>query len=293
MPYMNQFAIITDSAADLNQQMVEELDVTVLPLHFLIQGKEHEDWPDRRAMHPKKLYDLLRQGEPAKTSAVNTQDYVNAMIPLLDAGRDILVLAFSSGLSATCQSAQIAAEELRGKYPERTICVVDTLCASLGQGLLVWHASKLRAEGKTMEEVRDWVEAHKNKIAHWFTVNDLHHLKRGGRISAATALVGTMLSIKPVLHVDDKGHLVSMSKARGRAAALKALVDKMEETVIDPVNQPIFIGHGDCEEDANKVAAMIKKRFGAEVKVISYVGPVTGCHAGPGVIALFFMGREK
>ena len=290
---MNQFAIITDSGADLPQYLVQELDVTALPLHFTIQGKEYADYPDRRDMDPHALYDLLRQGEMGKTAALNANDYMEIMTPMLEAGQDILVIAFSSGLSTTYQSSVIAAEELKETYPDRKIYTVDTLAASLGQGLLVWYASKMRAEGKSIEEVRDWLEEHKLNLAHWFTVDDLNHLKRGGRVSAATALVGTMLSIKPVLHVDDEGHLISMSKARGRSAALKALVDKMEEDAIDPANQTVFISHGDSEADARKVADMIKARMGVEVKVIDYVGPVIGCHAGPGVIALFYMGRKR
>ena len=290
---MNKFEIITDSGADLPQYLAEELDVSVLSLHFTIQGQEYADRPDRRDMEPHVLYDLLRQGEMGKTSALNAADYIETMTPMLEAGQDVLVIAFSSGLSATYQSSVIAVEELREKYPERRIYTVDTLAASLGQGLLVWHAAKLRDEGKSIEEVRDWLEDHKLNLAHWFTVDDLNHLKRGGRVSAATALVGTMLSIKPVLHVDDEGHLINVSKARGRAAALKALVDKMEEDAIDPANQTIFISHGDSEADARKVADMIRDRFGVEVKVIDFVGPVIGCHAGPGVIALFYLGRKR
>ena len=290
---MNQFAIITDSGADLPQYLAEELNVSVLPLHFTIQGKEYADLPDRRDMEPSALYDLLRQGEMGKTSALNANDYTEIITPMLEAGQDVLVLAFSSGLSTTYQSSVIAVEELREKYPDRKIYTVDTLAASLGQGLLVWYAAKMREEGKSIEEVRDWVEDHKLNLAHWFTVDDLNHLKRGGRVSAATALVGTMLSIKPVLHVDNEGHLINMSKARGRAASLKALVDKMEATAIDPANQTIFISHGDSEADAKKVADMVKERFGVEVKVIDYVGPVIGCHSGPGTIALFFLGSER
>ena len=290
---MNKFEIITDSGADLPQYLAEELDVSVLSLHFTIQGQGYADRPDRRDMEPHVLYDLLRQGEMGKTSALNAADYIETMTPMLEAGQDVLVIAFSSGLSATYQSSVIAVEELREKYPERRIYTVDTLAASLGQGLLVWHAAKLRDEGKSIEEVRDWLEDHKLNLAHWFTVDDLNHLKRGGRVSAATALVGTMLSIKPVLHVDDEGHLINVSKARGRAAALKALVDKMEEDAIDPANQTIFISHGDSEADARKVADMIRDRFGVEVKVIDFVGPVIGCHAGPGVIALFYLGRKR
>ena len=290
---MNQFAIITDSGADLPQYLAEELNVSVLPLHFTIQGKEYADLPDRRDMEPSALYDLLRQGEMGKTSALNANDYTEIITPMLEAGQDVLVLAFSSGLSTTYQSSVIAVEELREKYPDRKIYTVDTLAASLGQGLLVWYAAKMREEGKSIEEVRDWVEDNKLNLAHWFTVDDLNHLKRGGRVSAATALVGTMLSIKPVLHVDNEGHLINMSKARGRAASLKALVDKMEATAIDPANQTIFISHGDSEADAKKVADMVKERFGVEVKVIDYVGPVIGCHSGPGTIALFFLGSER
>ena len=290
---MNQFAIITDSGADLPQYLAEELNVSVLPLHFTIQGKEYADLPDRRDMEPSALYDLLRQGEMGKTSALNANDYTEIMTPVLEAGQDILVLAFSSGLSTTYQSSVIAVEELKEKYPDRKIYTVDTLAASLGEGLLVWYAAKMREEGKSIEEVRDWVEDHKLNLAHWFTVDDLNHLKRGGRVSAATALVGTMLSIKPVLHVDNEGHLINMSKARGRAASLKALVDKMEATVVDPASQTVFISHGDSEADAKKVADMVKERFGVEVKVIDYVGPVIGCHSGPGTIALFFLGSER
>lgn len=290
---MNQFAIITDSGADLPQYLAEELNVSVLPLHFTIQGKEYADLPDRRDMEPSALYDLLRQGEMGKTSALNANDYTERMTPMLEAGQDILVLAFSSGLSTTYQSSVIAVEELREKYPDRKIYTVDTLAASLGQGLLVWYAAQMRGEGKSIEEVRDWVEDHKLNLAHWFTVDDLNHLKRGGRVSAATALLGTMLSIKPVLHVDNEGHLINMSKARGRTASLKALVDKMEATAVDPASQTIFISHGDSEADARKVADMVKERFGVEVKVIDYVGPVIGCHSGPGTIALFFLGSER
>lgn len=290
---MNRFVMITDSSADLPQKMVEELDVAVLPLRYTVQGEERSNWPDHREMDPHAFYDLLRSGESATTAALNTHDYVEMITPFLDAGQDVLVLAFSSGLSTTYQSSVIAVEELREQYPDRKIYTVDTLAASLGQGLLVWHAAQLRTQGKTIEEVRDWVEENKLHLCHWFTVDDLNHLKRGGRVSAATALLGTMLSIKPVLHVDDEGHLINMSKARGRAASLKALVDKMEETAIDPAGQTVFISHGDCEGDARKVAGMVKERFGVEVAVIGTIGPVIGAHSGPGTMALFFLGEKR
>ena len=290
---MNPFTILTDSTSDLPAQTVQELDVAVLPMRFTMEGTERLDWPDHREMDPHEFYDRLRRGQRATTAALNANDYIEALTPMLEAGQDVLILAFSSGLSTTYQSSVIAVEELREKYPDRAIYTVDTLAASLGQGLLVWHAARLRAEGRTILEVRDWVEENKLHLCHWFTVDDLNHLKRGGRVSAATALVGTMLSIKPVLHVDDEGHLINMSKARGRNASLKALVDKMAETAIDPGSQTIFISHGDCEDEAKKVADMVKERFGVQNVYINYVGPVIGAHSGPGTMALFFLGSKR
>ena len=229
----------------------------------------------------------------ATTSAVNVGDYTEALTPFLEAGKDVLVLAFSSGLSATCNSARIAAQELNEQYPQQRVRVVDTLCASLGQGLLVWHAAKLKQAGKSLDEVGDWAEENKLRLCHWFTVSDLHFLKRGGRISPATAVLGTMLSIKPVMHVDDEGHLIKVGTARGRGASLKALVDHMAETADDPGNQVVFISHGGCLEDAQKVAQDVTARFGTQEVVINYVGPVIGAHSGPGTVALFFLGSMR
>ena len=245
---MSDFTIVTDSSADLPAGLVQELGVEVIPLAFTIQGKTYRNYPDDREMDPKAFYQMLRSGEVATTSAANAFEFTSAVEPILQAGRDVLILAFSSGLSTTCQSAQLAAQELSEKYPERKVYVVDTLAASLGQGLLVWLAAQEKNEGRDIEEVREWVEENKLRLCHWFTVDDLHFLKRGGRISAATAVVGSMLSIKPVLHVDDEGHLINVGKARGRAASLTALVDKMEETAIDV--DTVFISHGDCLADA-------------------------------------------
>lgn len=287
---MNDYILLTDSSADLPDELVRTLGIEVLPLSFHLQGKTYWNWPDDREMDPRDFYRMLREGEMATTSAVNVADYTEKMTPYLQAGKDILVLAFSSGLSATCHSARIAAQELLEQFPQRKVYVVDTLCASLGQGLLVWYAARLKNEGKSIEEVRDWTEENKLHLCHWFTVDDLHFLKRGGRISPATAMLGTMLSIKPVMHVDNEGHLVKVGTARGRNASLKALVDHMEETAIDPAGQTVFISHGDCEADAHKVAEDVKRRFGVENVVINHVGPVIGAHSGPGTLALFFMG---
>ena len=290
---MSDYVLLTDSSADLTAELVAELGVEVLPLSFHMGDKTYRNWPDNREIDPKDFYRRLRAGETATTSAVNVSDYTEAVEPLVQAGRDVLIIAFSSGLSATCHSAQIAAQELSERYPDRKIWVVDSLCASLGQGLLVWYAARMKAQGKSMEEVRDWLEDNKLHLCHWFTVDDLHFLKRGGRISPATAVVGTMLSIKPVMHVDNEGHLIKVGTARGRNASLKALVDHMEQTVLDLKDQAIFISHGDCLADAQKVADDVKARFGVESIIINYVGPVIGAHSGPGTVALFFMGSER
>ncbi|WP_302497381.1 DegV family protein [uncultured Flavonifractor sp.] len=290
---MGEYVILTDSSADLTAELAAELGVEVIPLSFTMEDKTYFNYPDNRDIDPADFYARLRGGAMATTAAVNVADYTEAMEPILKEGKDVLVLAFSSGLSATCHSAQIAAGELMEQYPDRKVYVVDTLCASLGQGLLVWYAANLKKQGKTMEEVRDWTEEHKLNLCHWFTVDDLHFLKRGGRISSATAVLGTMLSIKPVMHVDNEGHLIKVGTARGRNASLKALVDHMEQTVLDLKGQSIFISHGDCLADAQKVADDIRARFGVEDIVINYVGPVIGAHSGPGTVALFFMGSER
>ena len=290
---MSEFVLMTDSSADLSQEMVQELGVTVLPLSFTIQGKVYRNYPDNREMDLPLFYDMLRAGELATTSAVNVAEYTQAVEPILQEKKDVLILAFSSGLSSTYQASVLAAEELREKYPDRKIYTVDTLCASLGQGLLVYLAAQEQRKGKSIEEVRDWAEETKLNLCHQFTVDDLHFLKRGGRISATTAVVGSMLQIKPVLHVDNEGHLINIGKARGRQASLKALVDKMEKTVTEEGRKTVFISHGDCRKDAVTVADMVRERFGTQDIRINYVGPVIGAHSGPGTLALFYLGTER
>jgi len=233
------------------------------------------------------------QGEISTTSAVNPDGWAGVMEPVLRSGQDALVLTFSSGLSTTYQSAVIAADELMEKYPDRKVFVVDTLCASLGQGLLVWYACKKRDEGMALEDLRNWVEENKLHLCHWFTVDDLMFLKRGGRVSAATALVGTMLQIKPVLHVDDEGHLINVSKARGRKASIDALAAKVGQLGEGFENETMFISHGDCIEDAQYLAKILKEKYGAKHVHINYVGAVIGSHSGPGTLALFFMGKNR
>ncbi|HIW26907.1 DegV family protein [Pseudoflavonifractor sp. An184] len=290
---MSEFVLMTDSSADLSQEMVQELGVTVLPLSFTIQGKVYRNYPDNREMDLPLFYDMLRAGELATTSAVNVAEYTQAVEPILQEKKDVLILAFSSGLSSTYQASVLAAEELREKYPDRKIYTVDTLCASLGQGLLVYLAVQEQRKGRSIEEVRDWAESTKLHLCHQFTVDDLHFLKRGGRISATTAVVGSMLQIKPVLHVDNEGRLINIGKARGRQASLKALVDKMEKTVTEEGKKTVFISHGDCRKDAVAVADMVRERFGTQDIRINYVGPVIGAHSGPGTLALFYLGTER
>ena len=286
MPYR----IMTDSCCDLPEELSRELNVTVVPLSITYQGRSVNNFTEEAV---KDIYEALRAGEVITTSAVNPATWGSYMEPILKQGEDLLVMAFSSGLSTTYQSAVIAAEELMEKYPERKIKVLDTLSASLGQGMYVYHACKMRDAGMSLEELYQWCEDNRLNVVHWFTVNDLMFLKRGGRVSAATALVGTMLQIKPVMHVDDEGHLIKVSTCRGRKGSLDALVKKMEQTGLPGVNDTVFISHGDCLEDAQYVAKAAKEKLGVKNVIIHYVGPVIGSHSGPGTVAFFFMGSVR
>ena len=284
------FQIITDSCCDFPTPMYGQLELTFVPLTVEFRGNTFDDKNDDTL---KDMYQGLRAGEVAKTSAVNPSRWSQAMEKALAAGKDVLVLAFSSGLSTTYQSAVIAAEELKDAYPDRKIQVIDTLCASMGQGLLVWYACKKRDEGLSLDEVAQWVLDNRLHLCHWFTVDDLMYLKRGGRISAATALVGTMLQIKPLLHVDDEGHLINMTKTRGRKAAIDAMVKKAQELGAGYDNSTMFISHGDCLSDAEYLSRQLKEKCGVKDVVISYVGAVIGSHSGPGTLALFFLGSHR
>ena len=287
---MANYRIITDSCCDLTPELIRQLDIIVAPLNMLFQGKVRMDSVGEDI---KEVYEALRQGEAASTSALNPDSWASFIEPVLEAGQDVLVLPFSSGLSTTYQSAVIAATDLEEKYPDRKIRVVDTLCASLGQGLLVYYACQMRDEGINLDTLAKWVEDNRLNLCHWFTVDDLMYLKRGGRVSAATALVGTVLQIKPVLHVDNEGHLINVGKARGRKAAIETLAKKMGETAIPGANDRGFICHGDCIEDAEYLAKLVKERFGVKEVVIGYTGAVIGSHSGPGTLALFYLGEHR
>ncbi len=287
------YRITTDSTADLPQSFYEERHIPYVGLCFQLNNTQYREDPDLK-MTPREFYDELRKGNPSSTMQVNSYEFVEFAEPFLAAGEDVLHIAFSSGLSGTYESCRRGAEELREKYPDRKILVLDSLAASMGEGLLVYYADENRKAGMTMEENFQWLEDNKLHLCHWFTVDDLMHLHRGGRVSKASAIFGGLLGIKPVLHVDDEGHLILMSKARGRDASLKALVEKMRETALPNVKeQMVFISHGDALEDAQKVEKYVREMVGAKTFLINTIGTVIGSHSGPGTIALFFMGDHR
>lgn len=290
---MSNFVILTDSSCDLPASMAAEMQLEVLPLTLDLDGECYKNYLDGREIGFHDFYERAKTARSMKTSAVNQQQFMDIMEPLVAAGNDVLYLGFSSGLSGTYNASVLAAGELNEKYPDRKIITVDTLCASLGQGMFVYLCWKEKQAGKTIDEVADFAEKNKLHQAHWFTVNDLMFLKRGGRVSAATAIVGSALAIKPVMHVDDEGHLIKVSTARGRKASIRALLAEMEKSGIDVANQHIFISHGDCEDDANYLACLIREKFGVKEITINHVGPVIGAHSGPGTLALFFLAEKR
>jgi len=289
---MENFVIMTDSSCDLTTKLADRMQIKIIPLTVVIDGQQYYNYLDGREIGFNDFYAQLAEGKMVTTSAANVEQFREAMEEELAAGKDVLYLGFSSALSATFNCGRQAAEKLSEKYPDRKIYAVDTLAASMGQGLLVYHAYLEQQKGRSIDDVRDWVEENKLNLCHWFTVNDLYQLKRGGRISGVTAVLGTMLSIKPVLHVDNEGRLINMFKARGRNSSINALFEKMKESAIPSRNQTVFISHGDCFDDAKKLANMIKQEFDCKV-VINYVGPVIGAHSGQGTLALFFIGKER
>ncbi|HJB21045.1 MAG TPA: DegV family protein [Candidatus Fournierella merdavium] len=289
---MAEYVLFTESTADLSVELVQELGVEVLPMRFSLNGKEYNNYPDNRELDPHDFYDALRAGGMSTTSQINQAAFEEAFGPVLEAGKDILYLSFSSGLSGTFQSARLAAEELAEKYPQRTVRVIDTLQASMGEGLAVYYAATLKNEGKSLEEVASWFEANKMRVCAWFTVDDLMFLKRGGRLGGGAAVVGTLLGIKPILHVDDDGHLIAMEKVRGRRASLDGLVKHLAASDVPVSEQVVFVSHGDCPEDCEYVVERCKA-LGAKKVYVSTIGPVIGAHSGPGTVALFFLAAKR
>ena len=283
------YIIFTDSACDITPEKLAEWGVELIRMPYLFTddgvGKLDHDQP------MKEFYDEMRGGRVAKTSGLNEESFLNAFTPVLESGKDILYLAFSSGLSVTCESGKKAAEALAEKYPDRKIRVVDSLAASAGEGLFVYLGVMNRDRGMALDENADALEADKLHVCHWFTVEDLKYLKRGGRISAATALLGTALNVKPVLHVDNEGHLIKMTQVHGRKKSIRTMAEKLKETIRE--DTPIFISHGDCPEDAQKLKDILEIEYQLKVDLVTLIGSVIGAHSGPGTLALFFLGSER
>ncbi|NBI32443.1 DegV family protein [Enterorhabdus sp. P55] len=288
------FEIVTDSSSNLIEDLIDEFGLHILPLSFMVDGEQYHSYLKGEHTDLAQFYAMMREGKVITTSLPNMAESEELLRGLLTAGKDVLYIGFSSGLSGTFQEIDLLLGQLAQEFPERTVLTVDTLAASGGEGLLVWYAATLARDGASIEEVHRWLEDNKLKLAHWFTVDDLMFLFRGGRVSKTSAWAGTLLNIKPVMHVDDEGHLIPLEKVRGRKKSLRALVDHMEATADAPVaEQTVFITHGDCREDAEYVADLVRERFGVTDIVINYVDPVIGAHSGPGTMALFFLADHR
>ncbi len=288
-----QYVIVTDSSCNLSNKQIEEYNIEVISLKYFSGDKSFDSYNKDADPDFKAFYDMARKKEPLSTTLASPELCYNTFDRILSGGNDLIYIGFSSGLSGTYQVAFNTLEDLKEKYPDRKIYSVDSLAASLGQGLFVHYAVKKRNEGLTIDELYNWLNENRLNVCHWFTVDDLFYLKRGGRVSGAAAVMGTVLSIKPVMHVDDNGKLIPKAKAIGRKRAIETMVEKMKETAIDPKNQTVFISHGDCIEDAEYLANAVKNAFGTTDIFIHYIEPVIGCHAGPGTLALFFMGEHR
>ena len=288
-----KFEIITDSSANLTDSLIEKYDLKIISLSYFIGEEEYLSYKEGVKTDYSEFYARIRKKEEARTSLANYEECMRVLRPIAESGRDILYIGFSSALSGTFQNVSNCMQELRMKHPDQKLLCVDSLSASMGEGLLVYHALELAQRGATIEETLEWVENHKMNICQWFTVDDLFFLKRGGRLSGAAALAGSLLEIKPILHIDEEGRLVMVSKVKGRKKSLNALVQHMEETVVKIKPQKIFIAHGDCLEDAQYLADGIKAKLGLEDIEINYVDPVIGVHSGPGTIALFYYGKTR
>lgn len=290
---MADYQIVTDATADLSPELLEATRAAVISMNLDIDGAPYVYGPEGGTISPAQFYAALREGKTATTSQINPTDYEAYFERFLSRGVDVLYIAFSSGLSGSYQGSLIAAESLKEKYPDRKVLCVDSLCASVGEGFLVYAAALRQQAGDDIDTLYNWLNDNLLKVAHWFTVDDLGHLRRGGRISSTTAVLGSMLQIKPVLHVDNEGHLVNVSKARGRKRSLEALADKLDETWVPEMGSYVMIGHGDSQADADFLASLIKQRHATAQLSVMPIGPIIGAHSGPGTIALFFWGTVR
>lgn len=288
------FEIVTDSSSNLLDETIDRFNLHILSLSYLVGDKEYPSYVKGQKTDLKHFYDLIREGNVITTSLPHIHDSEQLIRSLLDAGKDVLYIGFSSGLSGTYESTVALLNELRPQYPERVILDVDTLAASGGEGLLVYKAAQMREAGKSIQEVHQWLEDTKLHLAHWYTVTDLMYLFRGGRVKRTSAWAGTMLNIKPVMHMDNEGHLIPLEKVMGRKKSILGMLKHMKEDALEPVSQQtVFITHGDCEDDANFLADKIRQTFGVTDIHINYVEPVIGAHTGPGVLALFFLADHR
>lgn len=287
------YEIVTDSSSNLTDEIIDQYDIQIISLIFKVGEKEFHSYKKGEITDIKQFYGMMRNKEKITTSLISIELCRRIFEDILKQGKDLIYIAFSSGLSGSYNAGNMVASELQKEYPERKIYTVDTLAASMGEGLLVYYAAKQRLQGKTIEQINEWLLNNRLNLCHWFTVDDLFFLKRGGRISATTAIAGTILGIKPIMHVDDSGRLINVGKTRGRKQSLEALVDEMEKTCINPQEQMIFISHGDCLEDAEYVKKLVLERLHVKDVIINYVDPVIGAHSGPGTIALFFLGSKR
>ena len=288
---MSEYIIFTDSCCDIKPELLQQWGVPYANMTFSFDGEDKEYIGTDISNHD--FYDRMRQGAHARTAAINADTFARAFTPILEEGKDILYVAFSSGLSTTVNSAHMAADDLKESYPDRKIVIVDTLAASAGGGLMVYMAIAKKNQGATIEENAAYMESLVPQHCIWFTVDDLEYLKRGGRVSPLVAFAGGVLGIKPILQMDEEGHLVKVSTARGRKKAIEAMAEKYAELSYEEKNTPIFISHAEAENDAKQLADILKQRHGAEVTLITEIGPVIGSHAGPGTIALFFIGKHR
>lgn len=287
---MREFVITVNSTVDMPKEWLQERNVDVVPLRYTMDGTTYEDM---NGLTAKEFFAKLREGVMSVTSQVNPDEAKVALEKHVKAGKDVLHLAFSSGLSGTYNSMRIAAEELKEEYPEAKIIVIDTLCACMGEGVLTYYACKLKEEGKTIEEVAQWVEENKLHVCHNITVDDLHHLHRGGRVSKTSAVVGSMIKIKPIITVNDEGKLEVVAKERGRKKSINTIVDMSVERAEGWNNEFVTITHGDCEEEAQYLADLVREKMGVENILINNIGTVIGSHTGPGVLAVFHMGNKR
>jgi DegV family protein with EDD domain len=290
---MSNYKIITDSTCDLPPKVIKELKIHVIPMEYTLDGiNQFQDIFDR-GEKTKAFYNHLKDGKKPTTSMINTQRYIDTFSSYLDQERDVLHISFTSGLSGSHNASRMAAEELKQLYPERKIIIIDSKAASIGQGLLVYHAAVLKNQGMEMSDLAAWIEENINQIRHWFTVEDLHHLKRGGRIGSISANVGTVLNIKPILSVDSEGKLISVCKVMGRKKSLNELLNRMKSEAVTPEEQIVIIGHGDSIDDALLLEKKVRQTLSVKDVILTYIGPIIGSHTGPGMLGLTFLGKKK